>query len=143
MQPGDTAALAAIRQTADRLHPAGATPANRPPWTDEAALRYLRDPSLRHWIAERHVSNEVLGHVAARVCERSAGTPVMVVTEFGVLPEHRDGLVGIQLIAALSDEAASLGIDEVVALAESGAVARWFRRFGFRRRSGGRLTLAG
>lgn len=122
--PGDAAALAAIRATADL---------GRPQWSDADALRYLRDPSLRHWVAEASVSHRILGHVAARVLARSAGAATMIVTEIDVW-EDRDGLVGIGLVAALGDEAANLGIDEVLALADRPETARCLRQLGFRRR---------
>lgn len=132
--PGDATALAAIRATVHELDPAGAAGVGQPPWSDQQALRYLRDPSLRHWIAEERVSHRILGHLAARVHQRCAGPAAMLVVEIGVRQEHRNELVGIGLIAALGDEAARMGVDEVIALAGRPATARYLRRLGFRRR---------
>jgi hypothetical protein len=55
----------------------------------------------------------------------------MVVTEVGVRPEHRDGLVGPLLAAALCDEAARGEVREIVALAGDPATARHLRTLGF------------
>jgi transcriptional regulator with XRE-family HTH domain len=132
--PGDATALEAIRASARDLDPAGRGQVDRPPLSDAEALRYLRDPSLRHWIAEQHVSHRILGHLAARVHDHCAGRPVIAVVEVGVRPEYRDGLVGIGLVAALGGEAAKLGVDDVVAMTDEPATARYLRDLGFRRR---------
>lgn len=76
----------------------------------------------------------MLGHLAAHVHPSPVGHPTMAVVALGIRPEHRGGLVGISLVAALSDEAALLGVEEVVALTDDPAVARCLRRLGFRRR---------
>jgi L-amino acid N-acyltransferase YncA len=106
-------------------------PATAAALSDEQALRYLRDPSLRHWIAERR--EEVLGYLVAQVLRRHAGRPAMIVTGVGIRAEHRAGEVGPHLVAALCDEAARLGAGEVMALAGHRAVQALLRRSGFRR----------
>jgi transcriptional regulator with XRE-family HTH domain len=132
--PGDTAVLETLRTDASGLDLAGRAAPDRPPLTTDEAVRYLRDPSQRHWIAEAQTGYRVLGHLAAHLHLSPVGHPTMAVVAFGIRPEHRDGLVGIRLVAAMSDEAALLGVEEIVALADDPAVARQLRRLGFRRR---------
>jgi hypothetical protein len=132
--PGDAVTLDAIRASARDLDLAGRGRVDRLPPSDAETLRYLRDPSLRHWVAAERVSDRILGHLVARLHDHYAGSPAMVVVEVGVRPEHRDGLVGIMLIAALGDEAARLGVEDVMALADGPAAARYLRQLGFRRR---------
>jgi transcriptional regulator with XRE-family HTH domain len=138
--PGDAAVLAALRTGAPELDLAGRAAPAGPGLPDEAALRYLRDPNLRHWIAEERgiakewIRGRVLGHLVAHIHHRYAGPPVMVVTEIGVRPEHRQGLVGIRLVAAMSDEAARGELGEIVALITEPAAASYLRGLGFRRR---------
>lgn len=127
--PGDAPILAALRAGAAKLDPAGAAAPDGPPLSREAALRYLRDPSLRHWVAES--GGRVYGHLVAHVHYRHAGPPTMVVSEFGVLPEHRNDMIGTELVGALRDEAVRLAASEVIALARGPAAAAHLRRFGF------------
>lgn len=140
--PADTAVLNAIRAGAGDLDPAGrpGQPAlsRQPALSDAAALRYLRDPSVRHWVAqERHIIDvrlrgRVLGHLVAYVHRRHTAPPTLVVTEIGLVPGCRAGLPGIMLVAAMSDEAARLDVGEVVAMVDHRAASRLLRRLGFR-----------
>lgn len=131
--PGDAPALAQIRSDARAFDPAGIGAVDRPPLSDEEALRYLRDPSLRYWIAAEEVSQRILGYLVARLHDRHISRPMMIVVEIGVRPEHRDGLVGISLVAAMSDEAALWGVEEVVAVAGNRETVGYLRQLGFRR----------
>lgn len=125
--PGDTATLAALTTI---------------PPSDADTLRYLRDPSVRHWVAEEsgltdaRLRGRLVGHLVAHVQQRHASPPVLVVTEVGVRPGHRDGLIGRLLVAAMSDEAARLGAGEIVAMPARRSAARHLRGLGFRKRSG-------
>jgi transcriptional regulator with XRE-family HTH domain/ribosomal protein S18 acetylase RimI-like enzyme len=132
---GDTATLVAIRSDARDLDLAGREAVDRPPISDEGALRYLRDPSLRHWVAAERRSERIIGHLVARLHDHHAGNPVMIVVDIGIRPEHRHGLVGITLTAALSDEAAASGVDRIVAITDNREAASYLRRLGFRRGS--------
>lgn len=137
LQPGDAPALEALRSGAADLDPVGRPAVRHEPLSPAEVLRYLRDPSLRHWVAEERllidprVRGRILGHLAARLHLRPTGPPVLIVVDFGVRPECRTGLVGIRLIATMSDEAALLGVDEIVALAGDQDTARLLRSLGF------------
>lgn len=135
--PGDTAVLAALRADAPELSFGrrwdGRESCGRPP-SEQEALRYLRDPSLRHSIAAED-RGRVSGHLVARLHRCYAGPPAMVITEFGLRPEHRAGPLGPMLLAALCDEADRCGAGEVVVLAGDRGVARYLRGLGFARRS--------
>lgn len=125
--PGDTATLAAL----------GATPVS-----DAEALRYFRDPSVRHWVVEESgildewLRGRVIGHLVAHVHRRPGSPPVLVVTEGEVRPGRRDRLAGRLLVAAMSDEAARLGAGDIVAIPADRSASRRLRRLGFRRRWG-------
>lgn len=125
--PGDTATLVALSTT---------------PPSDGDALRYLRDPSVRHWVAEEsaitdeRLRGRMVGHLVAHVHRRPGSPPLLVVTDAEIHPGHRDVLVGRLLVAAMSDEAARLGAGEVVAIPADRSAARRLRSLSFRRRSG-------
>ncbi|MPZ27287.1 MAG: GNAT family N-acetyltransferase [Micromonosporaceae bacterium] len=135
--PGDRPVLAGLCADAGEL---GFTrrpvPSGRPP-DDQEALRYLRDPSVRHWIAEPRPpkpGGRVFGHLIARLHRSYAGPPAMVVTEFGLRPEHRAGPLGPMLVAALCDEADRCGVGELVVLTRDRGAAHYLRGLGFARR---------
>lgn len=138
--PRDLGILATLREDAAELDPAGRAAPGGPPAGEAQALRYLRDPSLRHWIAEDR--RRILGHLVAYLHLRYAGPPALVVTGIGLRPEHRAGTIGPQLVAALCDEAARLGVEDIWAFADHPAVARSLRRLGFDARSGRPEVLA-
>jgi transcriptional regulator with XRE-family HTH domain len=127
--PADAGLLARLWADAAEFSFAGeAAPASEP-LTGPAALRYLRDPSVRHWVAED--PTQVVGQLVAHLHLRHASAPVMVVSDFGIRPEHRGGLVEVMLVAAMADEAAECGVDEIVALAADPAQAGYLCRLGF------------
>jgi len=136
--PGDADVLATLHAEAAEFSLAGAPAPAGPAVTGPEAVRYLRDPALRHWVAEtgaRFLTEpEVSGHLVAYLLRRSAGPPALLVTEFGIRPEHRDGPVGPLLLAALGAEAARWEVGETVALAGDPALAGYLARFGFERR---------
>ena len=125
--PRDSPALRTLCADAGDFDLAG-NPATPAALSDEQALHYLRDPSLRHWIAEWR--EQVLGHLVAHVLRRHAGRPALVVTRIGIRTAHRAGPVGHHLVAALGDEAARLGAGEIVALADDRAVHAYLRGLG-------------
>jgi transcriptional regulator with XRE-family HTH domain len=137
LEPGDAAALEAIRRSNRDLDPAGRPASREEPLSEHEALRYLRDPSLRHWIAQERllfdprVLGRVLGHLAVRIHQPLAGPSTMVVTEFGLRPDSHDDLAGVMLVAAMSEEAARLEVREVIALSDHQAAARLLARHGF------------
>lgn len=103
----------------------------------DRAFRYLRDPSVRHWVAETVYFDrpaEVRGQLVAYVQQGLADRPTIVVTHIDVPPQHRPSLVGPQLAAALCDEAVKLGAGDVVALLADPDTAAYLRGLGFRRR---------
>lgn len=72
--PGDAELLATLRQQAAELSLAGEPAPRVGPLTHHQALRYLRDPSLRHWIAEDGPGVRTAGGASAarprRACRR-------------------------------------------------------------------------
>jgi transcriptional regulator with XRE-family HTH domain len=131
----DAGVLETLRAEAAEFGFPGGPPPAGPPLTGPQALRYLRDPSLRHWVAEIgppwFPQPRVSGHLAARLQLSYDGPPVMVVTGFGVRPEHRSGAVGRLLAAALGEEAVRCEVREIVALVGDPAQARYLRGLGF------------
>jgi transcriptional regulator with XRE-family HTH domain/N-acetylglutamate synthase-like GNAT family acetyltransferase len=135
--PRDADLLAMLHTNAAELDLAGSSGRHSSAPSQREALRYLRDPTVRHWIAEATGSKRpvrVLGHLAAHVQRRRIGLPTIVVTEIGVHREHRDAMIGPLLAAALCDEAAALGAGEIVALADDPAAASYLCSLGFIRR---------
>jgi transcriptional regulator with XRE-family HTH domain len=135
--PGDQAVLAALHADASLLDLAGRK-ADGQPLSDEAAIRYLRDPNLRHWVAQERMFlgaggwGKVLGHLVAHVHRHSSGRPTVVVTRVGVRPGHREGRIPIQLLAEMEDEAVLLDAGQVLAVPDHPAVARFLRSYQFR-----------
>lgn len=129
----DVPALADLRRHAAALDLAGRRPAVVQALDDDGALRYLRDPSVRHWVAEVRTTAgpRIHGHVVAHVHSRHAAPPVLVVTDFGLLPEHRNGPLGPLLAEAVQAEAIRLAATDVWALTEHAATAQHLRRLGF------------
>jgi transcriptional regulator with XRE-family HTH domain len=139
LRPGDAPALASIRASAGRLdgrrdaagNPVAAPAPAADPETE--SLRYLRDPSLRHWAAVERTTGRVFGHVAARLHRRPGACPRMIVVEVGIAPDHIGGPVPSMLRAAVWDEATRLGIDQPVAVVDDPSAVRVVRALGFRR----------
>lgn len=136
--PGDAGLLAAIRSEAATLSfPGRPGPATGRPLTDQEAQRYLRDPSVRHWVAEARVSlpgaSGVFGQLVAHLLLDYAGAPRMVITEFGLRPEQRGSALGPLLVAAARDEADRCGVGEILGLAGDPATAGYLCGLGFRR----------
>lgn len=136
--PGDAEVLATLHTEAAEFSLAGAPAPAGPVVTGPEAVRYLRDPALRHWVAETgagfFAEPELSGHLVAYLLRRSAGPPALLVTELGIRRKHRDGPVGRLLVAAVGAEAARWGVGEVVALAGDPALAGYLARVGFERR---------
>lgn len=137
--PGDTALLAALRVDDPDLVPGGPDGSPATPLSDQEALRYLRDPSVRHWVAEEpgltdaRLRGRLLGQLVAHLHHRHTGPPAIVVTDLRFGPEHPGTQVGDLLVAAMCDEAARLEAGEIVAMPADRSAARRLRALGFRR----------
>jgi hypothetical protein len=87
--PRDLAILNLLRAEAADFDLAGRTPPALPPLDDGQALHYLRDPALRHWVAE--CGRRIFGYLVAHLHLGYAGPPTLVITALGIRPEHRSG----------------------------------------------------
>ncbi len=145
--PRDVAVLALLRTQArqfDLAHRAAGVPTAAPvaaPPDHAQAMRYLRDPAVRHWVADN--GGRILGHLVAYLQLRYAGPPALLITDLGLRPEHRSDQTAPQLVAAARDEAERLGISDVRALPDDPAVATRLRALGFRPAPGRRRLLLG
>ncbi|WP_255954547.1 GNAT family N-acetyltransferase [Streptomyces odontomachi] len=85
------------------------------------------------WVAESH--GEICGHVFLHLVERipepyEDNTPVGYVTNFYVVPEHRNRGFGAALLQALRRHAQDSGIDVLIVWPSEGSVPL-YRRSGF------------
>jgi GNAT superfamily N-acetyltransferase len=86
------------------------------------------------WVAES--DGEICGHVFLHLVERMPepyedNTPVGYVTNFYVVPEHRNRGIGAALLQALRRHAQRSGIDVLIVWPSEGSVPL-YRRAGFR-----------
>jgi transcriptional regulator with XRE-family HTH domain/GNAT superfamily N-acetyltransferase len=145
--PRDVAVLALLHTQARQFElghrPAGPTAAVSATATldDAQAMRYLRDPAVRHWVADN--CGRILGHLVAHLQLRYAGPPALLITDLGLRPEHRGDQTGADLVAAARDEAQRLGVTEIRALPDHPRVAARLQALGFRSTSGRRRLLLG
>lgn len=138
--PRDLAILNLLRAEAADFDLAGRTPPALPPLDDGQALHYLRNPALRHWVAE--CGRRIFGYLVAHLHLGYAGPPTLVITALGIRPEHRAGLVGPYLAAAVCDEAELLGVGDIWALAQDPMTGGFQRDLGFRAAPDGCRLLA-
>ncbi|MEU9862537.1 GNAT family N-acetyltransferase [Streptomyces sp. NPDC047971] len=134
-RPSDARALAAMRWTFRREDGEGQTPTPVPP-LDEAE-RWIRerldDGTWLAWVAE--TEGEIRGHVFLCLVERmpepyADNKPVGYVTNFFVLPSHRNQGAGSALLEALKQYARTAGIEGLIVW-PSERSAPLYRRSGF------------
>jgi ribosomal protein S18 acetylase RimI-like enzyme len=102
----------------------------RKPLGCEAALAYLADPNVLHWIAE--AEREVLGHLQCSVLRKSAGDDAEVLLyEIGVRSAHRRHGVGRALMDALEAFMKEHVIAEAWVLADNPGATEFYRACGF------------
>lgn len=140
--PGDRLTLAAWEAGVAECDLEAGTAGAGPAAPDR--LGYLRDPCLRHWVAQERglldpaVRGHVLAHLVARLHRTATGSPHLLLVDFAARPGAQDELAGIMLVATMSDEAVRLRVERVVSAVDDPVAVAALRRLGFRhgRRSG-------
>jgi transcriptional regulator with XRE-family HTH domain len=128
--PHDHAALSVLRTDAAQFDLADRALPAPPPINDAQALRYLRDPAVRHFVAEDR--GRILGHLVAHLQIRYDRPPSLLVTGLGLRVGHRDDLTGPHLAAALCEEADRLDVGDIWAWADHPTATFHLRHLGFR-----------
>lgn len=127
--PGDERVLELLAaEDADFDLPGRGAP--RTPLSDGAAMEYLAEPSVLHWIAEDGTA--VAGHVLCYLERRRAGDERQVLLyEIGVRQAYRRRGVGRALVQAMQDWMRQEGLREAWGLADSGGADVFYAACGF------------
>jgi ribosomal protein S18 acetylase RimI-like enzyme len=95
-----------------------------------AALAYLSDSQVLHWVAE--TGREVVGHLQCDVLRKRSGAPAEVLLyEIGVRSAHRRQGVGRALMDALRVWMEEAHIAEAWVLADNAEAVVFYRACGF------------
>jgi transcriptional regulator with XRE-family HTH domain len=101
-----------------------------------AAMRYLSDPSIRHWVAE-YISGYPVGCLSAVLLRSPDDAPDVLVVQRLVLAAQLTGqyriTTGRRLVVALLREAASMGIQDIRAPVDDSDAEMLYRDIGFSR----------
>jgi ribosomal protein S18 acetylase RimI-like enzyme len=96
----------------------------------EAALAYLADAQVLHWVAD--AGDEVVGHLQCHLLRKRAGNGVEVLLyEIGVRSAHRRQGVGRALMAALGEWMEDAQVRECWVLGDNDGAVAFYRACGF------------
>jgi ribosomal protein S18 acetylase RimI-like enzyme len=100
------------------------------PLGEEAARRYLQNPSLIHWVAEEE--GRVVGHMNGYILPlRAGGVVEFLLYEIGVRNSHQGRGVGKALVRIMLDWMRDNNIQVTWVIADNPGAFEFYRKCGF------------